>query len=72
MSSQQKQTGETMTDQTVQSATGWRYRGTYRYSCQYSWFAEAIRDAFMVFSFGLWAAVLGFVPLVAFCMLRAG
>jgi hypothetical protein len=54
-----------MTDQSGKSAA-------YRCSHKYSWVVEAAQDALMVSSFGLWALLLGFVPVVAFCMLRGG
>ena len=62
MSHQQKSPGEIVTNQTVKTAA---YRYSYRY-----WLVEAARDALMVSSFGLWALLLGFVPIVAICMLR--
>jgi hypothetical protein len=53
-----------MTDQTVKAAAS-------RYACRYSWLAEAVRDALMVSSFGLWALLLGFAPVVAFMLWEA-
>ena len=48
-----------MTNQTVQTVAH-----------RYARIAEAAQDALMVSSFGLWALLLGFVPVVAICMLR--
>jgi hypothetical protein len=75
MSHQQKHPGEAMTDQSVKTvADRPSHRGSsrysLRYSLRYSWLAEAFQDALMVSSFGFWALLLGFVPVVAFCMLR--
>jgi hypothetical protein len=39
---------------------------------RHSWLAEAIQDALMVSSFGLWAVLLGFAPIVVLCMLMSG
>jgi hypothetical protein len=64
MPDQQKTPGETMTNRTAQTTA---YRYPYRY-----WLAETLQDALMVSSFGLWAALLGFAPVVAFFMLRGG
>lgn len=57
--------GEAMTDQSVKTAV-------WRYSPRYSRLVEAFQDALMVFSFGFWALLLGFIPVMAFCMLRGG
>jgi hypothetical protein len=75
MSDQQREPGEAMTDRSVKTAVyPQSHRGSPRYSpgysCQYSWLAEAFRDALMVSSFGFWALLLGLMPVVAFCMLR--
>ncbi len=59
MSNKQKAPGETMTNQTVQTVAH-----------RYARIAEAAQDALVVSSFGLWALLLGFVPVVAICMLR--
>jgi len=53
-----------MTNRTAQTA-----------ACQYSyryWLVETFQDVLVVSSFGLWAALLGFAPIVAFCILRGG
>jgi hypothetical protein len=53
-----------MANRAVQTAT-----------CPYSyryWLAETFQDVLVVSSFGLWAALLGFAPVVAFCILRGG
>jgi hypothetical protein len=67
MSHEQRDPEEAMTDQSVKTAV-------WRYSPRYSWLVEAFRDALqdalIVSSFGFWALLLGFVPIVAFCMLR--
>lgn len=60
-----------MTDRNVKTAVyPQSHRSSSRYSLQYSWLADAFQDALMVSSFGFWALLLGFVPVVAFCMLR--
>jgi hypothetical protein len=44
-------------------------------ACQYSyryWLVETFQDVLVVSSFGLWAALLGFAPVVAICILRGG
>jgi hypothetical protein len=64
MSHQQKRPGETMADRAVQTAA---CQHSYRY-----WRAETFQDVLVVSSFGLWAALLGFAPVVAFCILRGG
>jgi hypothetical protein len=64
MPHQQKSRVETVTDRPGKSAA-------YRYSHKY-WLVEAAQDALMVSSFGLWALLLGFLPVVAFCMLWGG
>jgi hypothetical protein len=59
--------------ETVTDRSGKRAAGRYAYrSSRYAWLVEAAQDALMVFSFGLWALLLGFVPVVAVCMLRGG
>jgi hypothetical protein len=71
MSHQQKDPGEAMTDQSVKTvADRPSHRGSPRYSLRYSRLADAFQDALMVSSFGFWALLLGFVPVMAFCMLR--
>jgi hypothetical protein len=42
-----------------------------RYPFRY-WLAETLQDALVVSSFGIWAALLGFAPVVLFWMLRSG
>ncbi len=64
MTQPQKTPGETMTNRTAQTA-----------ACQYSyryWLVETFQDVLVVSSFGLWAALLGFAPIVAICILRGG
>jgi hypothetical protein len=64
MPHQQKRPGETMTDPAVKTA-----------ACQYSYryrLAETFQDVLVVSSFGLWAALLGFAPVVALCILQGG
>jgi hypothetical protein len=56
-----------MTDQNIKTAA---YGQSHRYSSRYSWRFEAFQDFLMVSSFGFWALLLGFLPVMAFCMLR--
>ena len=53
-----------MTNRTAQTAAS-------QYSYRY-WLVETFQDVLVVSSFGLWAALLGFAPIVAFCILRGG
>jgi uncharacterized membrane protein YccC len=69
MSHQQKDPGEAMTDQRVKTAV---YPHSHHCSPRYPRLVEAFRDALMVSSFGFWALLLGFMPVMAFCMLRGG
>jgi hypothetical protein len=67
MSYQQTDPGEAMTDQRVKTAV---YPHSHRGSPRYQRLVEAFQDALMVSSFGFWALLLGFMPVIAFCMLR--
>jgi hypothetical protein len=56
----QQETGETMTTQTIANA-----------GCRISKRAETMRDIALVASFGLWAMLLGAMPVAAFQLLMA-
>jgi hypothetical protein len=64
MSRQQEYPGETMANRPARTVVC-------RYPFRY-WLAETLQDALVVSSFGIWAALLGFVPVVLFWMLRSG
>jgi hypothetical protein len=72
---QQKDPGEAMTDQSANTAA-WQpsYRGSPRYFPKHFRLVEGFQDALqsilIVSSFGFWALLLGFMPVMALCMLR--
>jgi hypothetical protein len=71
MSHQKRDPGEAMTDQHSKTAALQHpYRGFPRYIPSDSWLGEALQDALMVSSFGFWALLLGFMPVMAIFMLR--
>jgi hypothetical protein len=65
MANKAKRPGETMTYHIVKTTAR-------RYARRHSWLTEAVQDALMVSSFGLWAMLLGFAPVVTLRMLIGG